>query len=524
MQPLASRLLATARSNPDQVAIVDGERRVTYGELVESAKRFAGWLQARGLGAGERVAMALPNCTEAIIACYGSWLGGYVAVPLNVQARGYELGAWLRHARPKVLVHEAGNNEVDAALASVGSAPLRVVLGAGEVPVGGIVWQQVLESAPTLSTAHIVEPVATILYTSGTTGSPKGVTLTHANVAANTAAIVAYLELTRRDSTVTVLPFYYSYGASVLHTHLAVGGRVVLEPNLVFPVVVVETIERERVTGFSGVPSTFSLLLERVPLAEHDLSSLRYLTQAGGAMHPALIKQVRQAMPQARLFVMYGQTEATARLAWLPPERLDDKPGSAGKAIPGVQLEVRDDAGRTLQPGAAGEVWARGDNVMAGYWNDPVATARVLRGGWLRTGDMGHIDAEGYLYLDGRRSDMIKTGAHRVHPLDVEEVVCELPGVVDAAVVGVDEPTLGQVIKAFIVVGDGALLDADLVRGHCRTRLANYKVPRHVEFVPALPRTASGKVRRAVLVDPSLAARSWTGPAPAVASAVQEIP
>lgn len=503
MEPLASRLLNTARAHPYRVAIVDGDRRVTYAELADCVRRFAGWLGTSGPGTGERVAIVLPNGIEAVIACYGSWLAGCIAVPMNAQARGRELGSWLRHARPKLLVHEAGNSDVDDALDDVGLVPQRIVVGSGQAPDDSVGWQQALESAPAISAANVIEAIATILYTSGTTGSPKGVTLTHANVAANTDAITTYLELTGSDSTVSVLPFYYSYGASVLHTHLAVGGRVVLEHGLVFPATVVETIARERVSGFSGVPSTFSLLLDRVPLAEHDLSSLRYLTQAGGAMHPALITRLRDAIPQARLFVMYGQTEATARLAWLPPERLDDKPGSAGKAIPGVRIEVRGDAGETLPPGTPGEVWARGDNVMAGYWNDPVATDLVLRDGWLRTGDMGHLDDEGYLYLDGRRSDMIKTGAHRVHPLDVEEVLLELPGVMEAAVVGVDEAKLGQVIKVFIVVGGDRRLDADLVRAHCRKRLAIYKVPRYVEFMPVLPRTASGKVRRALLVAPA---------------------
>lgn len=502
-KPLASRLLVTARHNPRRDAIVDGDRRIDYAELAARVKGFAGFLHAQGLGAGERIAIVLPNSLEAVVACYGSWLAGCVAVPLNAQARGRELGAWLRHAGPKLLVHEAGNIEIDVALSGAGVAPQRVVVGAGEAPAGGINWQDAIESAPVASAAHIFQPVATILYTSGTTGAPKGVTLTHANVVANTDAIIEYLELTCEDSAVSVLPFYYSYGASVLHTHLAVGGRLVLQPNLVFPDVVVDVMARERVTGFPGVASTFSLLLDRVALAGHDLSSLRYLTQAGGAMAPTLIKRLRDAIPHARLFVMYGQTEATARLAWLPPERLDDKPGSAGKAIRGVGIEVRDNAGARVPAGTPGEVWVRGPNVMAGYWNDPAATALVLRDGWLRTGDMGHLDADGYLYLDGRRSDMIKTGAHRVHPLDVEEVLFELPGVIDAAVVGVDEPTLGQVVKAFIVAGGDPPLDADVVRAHCRKRLAVYKVPRHVEFMATLPRTASGKVRRVLLTAPT---------------------
>src|SRR3546814_165295 len=363
--------------------------------------------------------------------------------------------------------------------------------------------------------------LAAILYTSGTTGAPKGVALSHRNLAANAVAIIDYLALGPDDSTVSVLPFHYAYGASVLHTHLAVGARVVLEDNLVFPHLVAEALARERApgfpgvpstfaplpgrgrldqsalsapapddstvsglpfhyaygasvlhthlavgarvvlednlvfphlvaealareraTGFPGVPSTFALLLERGRLDQYDLSSLRYLTQAGGAMAPALTRRVHAAFPQARLFVMYGQTEASARLTRLTPERLDDKLGSVGTPIDGVEIRVRRVDGSEASPGEAGEVCARGDNVMTGYWNAPEATAATLVDGWLRTGDLGHLDADGFLWLAGRRSDMIKTGAHRVHPQDVEEVIAELPGVREVAVTGVDDALL----------------------------------------------------------------------------------
>ena len=247
-----------------------------------------------------------------------------------------------------------------------------------------------------------------------------------------------------------------------------------------------------------GVPSTFALLLERGQLDQHDLSSLRYLTQAGGAMAPALTRRVRAAFPHARLFVMYGQTEASARLTCLAPERLDDKAGSVGMPIPGVGIRVRRQDGSDAAAGEPGEVWARGDNVMTGYWNAPDATAAVLVDGWLRTGDLGHLDDDGFLWLAGRRCDMIKTGAHRVHPQDVEEVIAELPGVREVAVRGVDDVLLGQVVAAFLV-RDGDAPDELAVKAHCRQRLAGYKIPKQVAFVAELPRTASGKVRRAAL-------------------------
>src|SRR5690606_27859413 len=243
----------------------------------------------------------------------------------------------------------------------------------------------------------------------------------------------------------------------------------------------------------------FLLLLNRVPLDDYDLSALRYLTQAGGAMAPATAQRLREALPQAKLYIMYGQTEATARLAWLPPDMIEKKPGAVGIAVAGVELAVRREDGTPAAALEVGEVHARGPNVMLGYWRNPEASHTVLRDGWLKTGDMGYLDDDGYLFLSGRRSDMIKTGAHRVHPKDVEEVLAELAGLDEVAVVGVDDDTLGQVIKAVIVPRPHHALTDQRIKAHCRERLAGYKIPKLIEFVDVLPKTASGKIRRAQL-------------------------
>lgn len=486
---LTDRVDAVAARWPTRIAMVDGERRATYAEFWSSAHGFARELRRRGLQPGDRVAIVLQNCIEAAAACYGAWIAGMVSVPLNVQARSRDLAPWLAHCGAALVVHARGHADVAEALAALPSAPPTLEVDAGACP-----WTP----APPVpaAAAHDAARPAAIVYTSGTTGSPKGVTLSQANLAANVAAVIDYLGLTADDVVLSVLPFYYAYGASVLHTHLASGACIVLEPNMLFPRTVVDSIARHRATGFSGVPSTFALLLERGDLASRDLDSLRYVTQAGGAMSPSLAARVRAAIPRARLFVMYGQTEATSRLTYLPPERLEDKAGSVGRPLRGVRLRVVDEAGRDAAPGVEGDVIVQGPNVMLGYWNAPDETARVLRDGWLHTGDRGHLDGDGFLYLCGRRSDMIKTGAHRVYPTDVEDAIQEVPGVAEVAVVGVDDPVLGQVIKAYVVASRPLERGGDTVKAHCRTRLAPFKVPRHVEFVDSLPRTASGKVRR----------------------------
>lgn len=502
MTSVPARVAAIAARHPGRTAIVGDDRRIDYAGFWREVQGFARALRARGLQAGERVAILLPNRIEAAVACYGAWLAGGIAVPLNAQARERDFHAWLAHCDARHVVFEARHGDavaaIDASDATRAQSIERWAID-GDHPLADAIAPDIDPSG--IDPARIAgDDIAVILYTSGTTGAPKGVTLSHGNLLANADAVLRYLALDERDSVLSILAFYYAYGASVLHTHLMSGGCVVLAQNLLFPHLLMDTIARERITGFSGVPSTFALLLERVKLADYDLSSLRYLTQAGGAMNPVLTRRLRAALPHARLFVMYGQTEATSRLTYLPPERLDEKLGAVGIPVDGVELRIVREDGNDTDIGETGEVWVRGPNVMRGYWKNDDATAAVLLDGWLRTGDLGHLDADGVLWLAGRRSDMIKTGAHRVHPGDIEDVIAEIPGVSEVAVVGIDDSVLGQVIKAFVVAPGLPPNSGNHIKAHCRERLATYKIPRDIAFLAALPRTASGKVRRAALM------------------------
>ncbi len=496
MQRLTTQVARIAHATPQRIALVDGERNIDYGSFWRQASGFAHHLLQSGLRTGDRVALVLPNRIEAAVALYGIWLAGGVAAPLNAQARARDFLPWLRHCGARVVLHESGHRDMEQTLAlwNDTAAPTAIALDAG----AGLPMAEGLADWPDLEAD---DTLAQLLYTSGTTGEPKGVMLSHANLSANTAAVIAYLALAQDDLIVSVLPFYYAYGASVLHTHLACGACIVLGPGMVFPVQVLDALQRHRATGFSGVPSTYILLMDMLERGGHDLSTLRYLTQAGGAMPPAVADRVHALLPDAHLFLMYGQTEATSRISWLPPERRTDKRGSVGIPVQDTRWAIFREDGQPASTGEEGEVCVRGPGIMLGYWNDADATAAALRDGWLRTGDLGHLDAEGYLFLQGRRSDMIKTGAHRVHPGDVEEVIAELPGIREVAVVGVDDATLGQTIKAYVVADDLAPRAEDRIKAHCRARLAAYKIPRHITFVDALPRTASGKVRRVQLTE-----------------------
>lgn len=496
---LPALLLRSVEERPDAVAIVDGNRRVSYAALWGQVSAVAGFLAELEIGKGDRVALFLENSADYVAAYYAILLSGGVVVALNTATKARDIDAWVRHSDARLLIADANHPEYAAILERVDAALPIVALGLNAVSDRNrYTWSQAAATppAPQHPGGLPEEGLAAIIYTSGTTGNPKGVTLTHGNLSSNTLSILRYLELRPDDSIVNVLPFFYSYGNSILHTHLAAGGRIVLEKSMLYPAQVLNRMAEERVTGFSGVPSTYSILLNRVNLAQYDLSSLRYMTQAGGPMAPADVQRLTSLLPNVRFFVMYGQTEASARLAYLPPEKLFEKLGSIGIAIPGVRIEIRGPDDQELAPNVAGELCAHGRNIMHGYWKDPETTRKVLRDAWLHTGDVAYRDDDGYLYIVGRATDMIKSGAHRISPKEIEEVVLELDGVAETVAVGVPDPMLGQAIKLIVVPKPGSALDSRAIQRHCRDNLANYKIPKLIEFSESLPRTPSGKVQR----------------------------
>lgn len=492
-----------AKGCPNAVAVHDRGRDYSYGELLERSERLAGWLHQQGVREGDRLALLLPNCIEYVISYLAAFRSGLIVVALNPQTTPRELATLLAHAEPALLVaHSTTAATLSTALGERPPASLKCVLSVGESP--GTSWNVTPPvipfpeaAAPRCEIAHA--DVAQIIYTSGTTGRPKGVVLSHRNLLANCRSIVKYLSLTSRDSTLVVLPFFYSYGNSLLFTHLAVGGRLVLTRDFVFWNAVLDSLEHHAVTGFSGVPSTFALLLSKSNIRQRRLLSLRYLTCAGGALPATYVAELRRTVPHAQLFLMYGQTEATARLSTLLPEDLDRKPGSIGRGIPGVTLRVLNEQGQPAPPGEIGEIVASGENIMVGYWRDDVATRRVLREDGLHTGDLGYRDEEGFIYLVGRMDDQIKCGAYRINPQEIEDVLAELPGVVEAAVVGLKDEIWGEIPVAFLATTDPTHQMLEQAREHCRRRLPRYKQPHLYQAVDRLPRTASGKIQRAAL-------------------------
>jgi long-chain acyl-CoA synthetase len=497
--PLVHALATIARRRPASVALAWRGTHWTYDELVAAASRVAANLERRNLGAGARVALLLRNSPHYVAVYFGALAAGLVAVPLNVQERARVLATHIADCDARLLIGDVAHPEWEPLAELARQRPVEVIalpLREGDAsrqflhdPFSGA------DGGAGLDCASDERALASIIYTSGTTGQAKGVMLSHANLLANARAIVASLGLTEHDHSLCVLPFHFSYGNSVLHSHLLAGARLTLEDNLAFPQIVLQRLQDERVSGFAGVPSTFALLLARHRFADFDLSSLRYVTQAGGPMPRALLAKLREQLPALRIFLMYGQTEATARLTCLQPADLDRKAGSVGVPIDGVELEIREND-RPVPRGRVGNIFARGRSVMLGYWNNARATEEVLRDGWLDTRDVGYLDEEGYLFIVGRTSDMIKVGAFRVSPTEIEEVIMALDGVAEAGVVGIADDVLGQAVKAVVVLRPGAAHTPMAVKAHCRESLAGYKVPKVVEFAPALPRTSSGKLQR----------------------------
>lgn len=509
---LAQFLDYAAQRFPERTAVTHGEQSVTFAQLQKATNGLAAFLKGLGLAEGDRVALLWENSVEYVQSFFAISRTGFVIVPLDTSAHPETLGSILKDCEAKVLICQA---RYQRHLPKVidDQSPVKHVLADKElrVELPGI-WtyemsvavavepKEVLSSAPdSLSWDDAPDELAAIFYTSGSTGASKGVMLSHRNLVSNTIGTVEYLELTENDSVLVILPFYYIYGNSLLLTHVACGGRLVIDNRFMYPEVILDTMEEEQVTGFSGVPSNFIILLNKSTFRERKLEQLRYFTQAGGAMAPEIIRELMKLFGHKQIFIMYGQTEAAPRASWLPPDQLEAKLGSIGIAVPGVNLMLLDDKGNEVPQGQTGEIVISGPNVMLGYWKQQSETDEVLRDGNLYTGDLARQDEDGFFYVVGRKKEIIKTGGNRVSAKEVEECLLAHQAIIEAAVVGVPDDLLGEAIHAFISVEPGSALDTRAVQEHCKQHLAVHKAPKKVIVLESLPKYQSGKVNKPLL-------------------------
>jgi acyl-CoA synthetase (AMP-forming)/AMP-acid ligase II len=486
---LSNFLKDSANKYPDNTCVVYNSNRFTYFEIDRLSDILAMALIENGLNRGERVVILLENSVEYIISFFGVLKAGGVVVPLNIQFVSRELTYLLNDCAPKLVISN-----------SLHKAYLNDLIDSKSILfIDRLNLSQSRESRAINYLASDAE-LAMIIYTSGTTGKPKGVMLSHGNLTANANSIIRYLKLKSCDSIIVILPFCYSYGTSLLTTHIRVGATLVIDNRFLYPNVVLDTMEKERVTGLAGVPSHFAILLRKSALRKYKLSNLRYVTQAGGALAPSMIKEFISLFSNIKFYVMYGQTEATARLTYLDPKFLNDKIGSIGKAAPGVKINILNEQGERAKTGEIGEIVALGENVMLGYWNSPEETASVLKKDGLWTGDLAYMDKKSFIYLVARKKEIIKSGANRISPLEIEEIVSSLRGVVECAAVGVPDEILGEAIKLFVVKNGVGLSDSDIML-FCKKNLASYKIPKEIRLIPSLPKTSTGKIKRNELAD-----------------------
>ena len=498
-----------ARRLPEKIALVCQGKRVTFAELEQQSNALAHGLIDRGVRRGDRVQLYLENSVEAVIAWWAVHKANAVPIATNPLTRAQKLWYYLNDARASVLIADAqlAPHWSDVAARAPGLKAI-VVVGAIDaektkgLPV--VDWAQLLRAgrsdAPPKRT-NIDLDLAAIIYTSGSTGEPKGAMLTHANMLAASSALTEVLGMREDDVVLSALPLAFNYGLYQQILCFRVGARLVLEKSFAFPVKILERIAEEKATGFPGVPTMFSLLAELKGVTS-DLSSIRFVTNTAAALTGRHIETLQRIFPSARVFSMYGLTECK-RCSCLPPEDLRRKPDSIGLPMPNCELWLLgEDGARITAPNVPGELVMRGATVMRGYWEKPAATADRLRPGPLagevvfHTGDLCRFDEDGYLYFVSRMDDVIKSRGEKVSPREVETALMNVPGVKEAAVIGVADEMLGQAIKAFVVLEEGVTFSEKALQKEVQQRVETFLVPKQIVFVPELPKTDTGKIKK----------------------------
>ena len=501
MTNLAATLMRSAADYPDRPAIRMDEQVLSYRGLDELSSRAASWLAERGVAAGDRVGLMLPNVPEFAVLYYGILRAGAIVVPMNPLLKAREVDYYLTDSQAKIAF--AWHGFADQATEGARRAGSDLVLVKPDE--FGLALRQ---RAPGPGVADR-EPTdtAVILYTSGTTGQPKGAELSHDNLLHNvevTAATLLHLE--PDDVVLGALPLFHSFGQVVgMGCAVAAGACLTLLTRF-DPARALDIIKRDQVTVLPGVPTMYAAILHHAGGSAGDVASLRLCVSGGASMPVELLRAFEQQF-DCMILEGYGLSETSPVASFNHPERAR-KPGTIGQPISGVQMRVQDDEGRPVPSNTVGEIAIRGRNVMKGYWRRPEETAEVLADGWFRTGDLGLADAEGYYSIVDRKKDMIIRGGLNVYPREVEEVLYEHPSVAEAAVIGVTDDLLGEEVAAVVTLKPGASADPDELREYVKSQLAAYKYPRYVWIVAELPHGDTGKILKRSIVVPAASHRS----------------
>jgi long-chain acyl-CoA synthetase len=497
---LASLITESAAAVPEQVAVRLGDRQLTYAELDDRSARLAALLREQGLREGDRIGVMLPNVLEFPIAYYGVLRAGGVVVPMNVLLKRREIAFYLEDSGAGMLLawHGFAAEALDGA-GDAGAEPIEVEPGS---------FAELLSAHEPL--AEVAETdegdTAVILYTSGTTGKPKGAELTHFNLSRNSdIASRTTCEIQRGDVVLGALPLFHSFGQTVsMNASLRVGATLTLLPKF-DPGEALEIMQRDRVTHFYGVPTMYGALLHHPGRERYDTSALRTCITGGASMPVEVLRGFEEAFG-CEVLEGYGLSETSPVASSNHPGR-PRKPGSIGTPLEEVEMKVVDESDEEVPQGKVGEIVIRGHNVMKGYWQRPEATEEAMRGGWFHSGDMARIDEDGYFFIVDRKKDMIIRGGYNVYPREVEEVLYEHPKIREAAVVGVPDEEWGEEIAAAVVLHEGEEMAPEEVSAHVKERIAAYKYPRVVWFVDDLPKGPTGKILKRELKAPAAVER-----------------
>ncbi|MEA2230232.1 MAG: long-chain acyl-CoA synthetase [Solirubrobacteraceae bacterium] len=493
---LALNLTRTAAEHPEVIACKLDDAAFNYGLLDQASARVCAMLKSKGVGQGDRVGIMLPNVPYFPAVYYGVLRAGAVVVPMNVLLKGREVGYYLSDAGAKVLF--AWHGFIDAAQAGADEAGGVEVIPVKPGEIEGLIFAH----EPDGSVAEKEgDDTAVILYTSGTTGKPKGAELTHANLRRNVDCAVNLFDLGVGDVIFAGLPLFHSFGQTCTMNAAVRGGATITLLPRFDPGKALEVMQRDKCTVFEGVPTMYGALLHHPDCADYDVSTLRVCASGGASMPVEVMRGFEQAF-SCKVLEGYGLSETSPVASFNHPDR-ERKPGSIGTPLEGVQMKVADDAREEVATGEVGEILIKGHNVMKGYWNKPEATAEAIKDGWFATGDMAKVDEDGYFFIVDRKKELIIRGGYNVYPREVEEVLYEHPAVREAAVVGVPHGELGEEVGAAIALKDGAEVDADELQAFVKEQVASYKYPRKIWFVDELPKGPTGKILKREISPPA---------------------
>jgi len=498
---------------PDKIAIISDDRRLTFLQIEHLANRLANAFLYLRLQRQERVAIYLEPSIEAIISIFASLKAGGIFVVINPQIKSKKLEYILNDCQVKILVSDSHHVREICDSQKACSNLHYLILTDYEVMqtkeskksiMKILSYKQALDrnraSRPPKRCIDI--DLASLIYTSGSTGFPKGVMLTHLNTVTAANSIIEYLENTPEDIIIDLLLLSFDYGLYQVLMAFKFGGTVIQEQSFIYPYRVIELLVKEKVTGFPIVPAIAAVLFNMKKMKNYSFPHLRYISNTGQALPPKHIAQLQEIFPGAKIYSMYGLTECK-RVSYLPPDEISRRPTSVGKAIPNTEVYIVDEAGKKInEPDQIGELVVRGAHVMKGYWNLPELTEQALRPGplpdekVLYTGDLFKMDSEGFLYFVSRKDDMIKVGGALVSPKEVENVLYEIKDVQEAAVIGVKDEIMGQALKAFVALKDGASLKKQDIQKYCARRIENFMVPKYIEVRKELPKSSHGKISK----------------------------